>query len=162
MKRNEATNLGGNENLDSTMLEQPLHNALVLLVQGFVVVTDTMLQRLLQTGVTDVLEMWRQIRLLNMQEARCIVIGTTMSEDVVGRESALTTRRNEHDNRLVGRVFEDGKVGRFRHGYHERGEVGDLEALDVDVHVEWASTVDMCERDSDLGHLWYQLTWEGN
>ena len=36
--------LGSDEDLNSAMLEQPFHNALVLLVEGFVVVADPVLQ----------------------------------------------------------------------------------------------------------------------
>ena len=98
--------LRGYEYLNDTMLKQPLHDSLVLLVQGFVVVADTMLRRLLQPGVGHVLRMRLQV----VQETRRSVIRVAMRDDVIRSEPTLTKGRNKDDDRLVRGILEDCKI----------------------------------------------------
>lgn len=80
------------ENLNSTGLEQPLFDALALLVEGPVVVTDTMLQSLRETAVSDVAEMWLKIGFINVEESIVVIVGVAMREDIVSSQATLTSR----------------------------------------------------------------------
>lgn len=67
-----------------------------------------------------------------------------MREKVVHRQSTLATGRNKHYDRLVGGVFADGKISRFGHGDHERGEMRDGEGLQVNVEVQRSGAEILC------------------
>ena len=66
-----------------------------------------------------------------------------MRKDVVHSQTALPTRWNKNDDRLGRGVFADGEICGLGHGDHQGGEVGDLERLEVDVHIEWSGTVNV-------------------
>lgn len=86
---NQHAYLGGNQNLNGTRLKQTLDNALVLLVKCLVIVTDTVLKTFSQTLVVDVIQMRLKILKFDVEEQVGLVIGRTMSEDVVDGESTL-------------------------------------------------------------------------
>lgn len=123
------------------MLEEPLYNALVLLVQSLMIVADTVFERVLQPGVGDVLQMRFQFRFLYMQEATGLVVSTAVSDEVICSQAALATRGNEDDGRLIRRLLHDGQICRLGHSDHQRREVWDLEALQVNIHIQRTSAV---------------------
>lgn len=83
-------------------LEQPLHNPLVLLGESLMVVSDTMLQCLDEALVANVVEMWLKVLFLDIEETLALVVGAAVRDDVIGRETALTTRWDEDDDRSCG------------------------------------------------------------
>ena len=83
------------------MLEQPLHDAFVLLAERFVIVAKAMLERLLQPGVGDMLQVRREVGFLDVQEPRSVVVRATMRNDIVRSQATLPARRNEDYNGFV-------------------------------------------------------------
>ena len=79
--------------------------------------------------------MGREVRLLDVKESGSVVVRATVRDDVVRCQTTLAPGRDEHDDRLVGRILKDREVRRLGHCDHERWEVGDLEALYMNVHV---------------------------
>lgn len=75
--------LRSDENLNRARLEEPLHNALVLLVERFVVMADTVLQRLGKPLVVDMVKMGLEVRQLNVQEQVRLVVRRAMHENIV-------------------------------------------------------------------------------
>ena len=122
------------------MLEEPLHYPLVLLVQSFVVVANAVLEGLLEPSVGDMLEMGLKVSLLDMKETGGVVVCAAVRDDVICSQATLAARWYEDNDRLVRGILEDCEVCRLRHSDHQRWEVGNLEALDVDVHVKRTRT----------------------
>lgn len=100
------------------------------------VVSDTVLQAVDETPVCNVVQMRLQVFELNAEEAVFVIVSAAMQQEIVDGELALLARRNEDERRFCQCVFQDGEVGRLRHCDHERREVRDGEALEVNIHVE--------------------------
>ena len=138
--RLRSTCLGSNEHLDSPRLEQPLHNALVLLLESLVVVPNTVLQGLHEPLVVDMVEMRLEVVELDVEEAVAVRVRAAVRDDVVCGQPALATRGDEDDDRLCWRVLDHSEICGLGHGDHQRGEVRNAEALEVDVHIQRAGT----------------------
>ena len=93
------------------------------------IVADTMFQRFDQATVADVVQVRLQVVELNVEEAVAIRIRTTVCDYVVCGQTALAARWYEDDDRLRGRVLDNGEICGLRHGNHKRREVRDGEAL---------------------------------
>lgn len=115
---NSVSYLRSNQHLYSPGLEQPLHNSLVLFVEGFVIVADTMFQRFDETLVGDMIEVRLQILQFYVQEAVAVGIRATMCDYVVSSQTTLSAGGYENDDRFSGRVFHNSKVRWFRHCDH--------------------------------------------
>ena len=89
---------------------------------------------------------------LDIQESIGLVIRGAMSEDVVDTQPALSAGWDENDDRFAGRIFDDGEVCGFRHGDHERGEMGDSEGLEMNIHIQWTSTTKPIRSQGKLRH----------
>ena len=105
--------LGSDKDLYSPRLEKPFDDLLVLLVQSFMVVANTMLQSLHETLVSDMVQMRLEVLLFDVEESIAVVIGTTVCKDVIRSETTLATRRNEYDDGLGGGVLNHCDVCRF-------------------------------------------------
>ena len=76
-------------------------------------------------------------RLFGIQKAILDACSSATGKDVQCGQVALTPRRDKNDNRLVGGEFNNGKEGWPRHSYHQRWEVGNVEALQMDFQWQW-------------------------
>jgi len=83
--------------------------------------------------------MWLDVRQLRVEEPILIIISAAMDEKVFGSHAALLAPRDENNDWFCTRVLRYGKIRWFGHGNHERGEVGNAEALYMDVHVQGSS-----------------------
>jgi hypothetical protein len=110
-----------------------------LLVEGFVVIPNTVLQGLNKTLVIDMVKMRLEILQFDIEEQIGLSRPQAMCQEVVNSQPALSPRGHENNNGLCRRVLLDGKVGGFGHGDHKRREVVDGKRLDMDSHVEWSS-----------------------
>ena len=73
-------NLGGYQNLDCSGFEKALYNPLILVVQGFMIVSYTMLEGFNKARIANMIKMWLQIFQFNVQEPVSFIIRGAMSE----------------------------------------------------------------------------------
>ena len=59
----------------------------------------------------------------------CIVLSARESQEIQSRKLGLSSRGHKNDNWFLRRMFYDGLVGRFCHGYQTRRCVSDVKAL---------------------------------
>lgn len=111
--------------------------------------SDSVSERLLESRVLDPIEMRLEILLLDVEESLPFLVGEAVGEDVVRSKLALLSRRDEGDDGLLASPVVDGEVGGFGHSEHERREVRDVVALDVDVHGERSSAEEKEGKDEE-------------
>ena len=79
--------------------------------------------------VSDVFEVSLEVLLCTVQEPLRLQVGRAEGQKVDGRESGLLARRDEHNDRHLGRVLADGLVHWLHHGYQSGRRVSDVETL---------------------------------
>lgn len=102
------TDLGRDEDLDGTRLEEPLDNPLVLLGQGLMVEADSVSKRLAEAVVRNAFQMRGEVILLNVEEPLILLVGKAVAEDVRRRELALLPRGHERNHGLLAGPVVDG------------------------------------------------------
>ena len=65
-------------------------------------VPDAIVEGLNEALVGDMIQVWLQVFFLDVQEALGVLVRATVSNDVIGGESALFPRGDEDDDRFCG------------------------------------------------------------
>ena len=58
-----------------------------------------------------------------------IILGAREGQQIQGSEFSLSSGRHKHNDRFLGRMFHDGLIGRFSHGYQTRCCMSDIKTL---------------------------------
>ena len=69
----------------------------------------------------------------DLQELVALAISRSIRPQVHSRLAGMALAGHKHDGGLVCSVVGEGGVAGARHGLHARVQVGDVEALDVDL-----------------------------
>ncbi len=76
--------------MDSARLEEPLNDSLILLVEGFVIIPNTMFQSLNKTLIIDVVKMGLKDLQFDVEEEIRFVIHSAMCQEVVNSQTTLS------------------------------------------------------------------------
>ena len=77
---------------------------------------------------------------LDVEEAVTVCVGATVSDDIVCGQATLAAGGHEDNDRFCWRMLDYREVRGLGHRDHQRGEVRNAEALEVDVHIQRAGT----------------------